>query len=542
MTHTIADLTAEALVANGIDTLYGLPGLQLDPFFDACYHRQDRLRLVHTRHEQGAAYMAMGAQIATGRPQAYAVVPGAGFLNSTGALSTAYAVHARVMALVGQIPSGAIGRGFGVLHEIPNELAVLQALTKQAATVADAGQAASDILNAFSALKNGPPRPVGLEVPMNLWRSATGADRALTAPVIPGPKFDQDQIVKAARLMAAAKSPMIVVGSGALDVSPQVRQLSATLSSPVVAFRNGQGVMSADADLHINMPTAHSLWPKVDLVIALGARLQSQAQSWGVDDDLKVIHITLDPEELGRIVTPDVGICADLADALPAVLAEIEGSETHRADWVNTVLDHKARTSAAIQAKLGAQIGWLDAIRAELPRNGILVDELTQVGYVSRFAFPVYEPRTFVSPGYQGTLGYGYATALGVAHARRDVPVVNFCGDGGALFTLNELATGVLHQIPLTTVIFTDGHFGNVRGLQRDQYQGRFIANDLANPDFVKYAEAFGAQGLRATTPEELRARLREGMANPAPTIIEVPVGEFASPWDYVLMPKNRGV
>lgn len=541
MTHTIADLTAEALVANGIDTLYCLPGLQLDPFFDACYHRQDRLRLVHTRHEQGAAYMAMGAQIATGQPQAYAVVPGAGFLNSTGALSTAYAVHARVLALVGQIPSGAIGKGFGVLHEIPDELAVLQALTKQAATITDAGRAAGDIESAFAALKNGPPRPVGLEVPMNLWRSATGADGAQAAPVLPGPAVDADKIAAAAKLIAAAKSPMIVVGSGALDVSPQVRHLSAALSAPVVAFRNGHGVMSADADLHITMPTAHALWPKTDLVIALGARLQSQAQSWGVDDDLKVIHITLDPEELGRIVTPDVGICADLADALPALLAEIEGDETPRAEWVDTVLDQKARMNAAIQSKLGAQIGWLDAIRAELLREGILVDELTQVGYVSRFAFPVYEPRTFVSPGYQGTLGYGYATALGVAHARRDVPVVNFCGDGGALFTLNELATGVLHQIPLTTVIFTDGHFGNVRGLQRDQYQGRFIANALANPDFVKYAEAFGAQGLRATTPEALRARLREGMAHPGPTIIEVPVGEFASPWEYILMPKNRG-
>ncbi|MEL7344607.1 MAG: thiamine pyrophosphate-dependent enzyme, partial [Pseudomonadota bacterium] len=321
-----------------------------------------------------------------------------------------------------------------------------------------------------------------------------------------------------------------------------VRRLSAAISAPVVAFRNGQGVMSHDADLHINMPTAHTLWPKADLVIALGARLQSQAQSWGVEDDLQVIHITLDPDELDRIVEADVGLCADLSDALPALLSAMEGREVARPDWVETVQAEKAAMGARIKDTLPEQISYLDAIRAELPRDGILVDELTQMGYASRFAFPVYEPRTFVSPGFQGTLGYGYATALGVAHARRDVPVVNFCGDGGALFTLNEIATGVLHHIPLTTVIFTDGHYGNVRGLQRDHYQGRFIANQLANPDFVKYAEAFGAQGLRATTPEELRARLREGMAHPGPTLIEVPVGEMASPWEFVLMPKNRGV
>lgn len=542
MTRTVAELAADTLIANGIDTLYCLPGLQLDPFFDACYHLQDGLKLVHTRHEQGAAYMAMGAQIATGRPQAYAVVPGAGFLNSTGALSTAHAVHARVLALVGQIPTGAVGKGYGVLHEIPDELAVMKALTKHAASVGSAVTASQTIETAFQSLTSGPPRPVALGIPMNLWRGNSGVAGTLTIHPPARPSIDEGQIQEAARLIASAKAPMIVVGSGALDTSHEVRQLSAALSAPVVAFRNGQGVMAGDAALHINMPTAHALWPKADLVIALGARLQSQAQAWGVDDALKVIHITLDPEELGRIVTPDVAICADLADALPSLLSCVDGHEVARPEWLSTVQSEKTGMGKRINEKLAEQIAYLSAIRAELPRDGILVDELTQMGYVSRFAYPVYEPRTFVSPGFQGTLGYGYATALGVAHARRDVPVVNFCGDGGALFTLNEIATGVLHDIPLTTVIFTDGHYGNVRGLQRDNYNGRFIANELANPDFVKYAEAFGAQGLRATTPDELRVKLREGMAHPGPTLIEVPVGEMASPWEFVLMPKNRGV
>ena len=542
MAQTVAELTVRSLISNGLDTLYCLPGFQLDPFMDACYDKRDKLRIMHTRHEQGAAYMAMGAQVATGRPQAYCVVPGAGFLNSTGALSTAHSIHSRVLALIGQIPADTIGKGFGVLHEIPDELGILARLTKKASTLGRAEDTDEILRGTWRALKSGPPRPVGLEIPVDLWKSDTGFAGELIVTADPGPAVDQDAVAKAARLMQSARSPLIVVGSGALDVSRDVRRLSEALSAPVVAFRNGQGVMSADAPLHVTMPVAHALWPKVDLVIGLGSRMQSQVMAWGTDGNLKIIHVTIDPNEIGRIRNPTVGLCADLGDALPALLSVLEGKEDKRDDWVETVLSERARVNSRISEKLAAQLAWLQAIRAELPRNGILVDEITQMGYVSRFGFPSYLPRTVVTPGYQATLGYGYATALGAADARRDVPVVNFCGDGGIMFTLNELATAVLHEIPLTTIVFSDGHFGNVRGLQRDHYQGRYIATDLANPDFVKCAEAFGAQGLRATTPDELRARLREGMAHAGPTLIEVPVGEFNSPWEFILMPRNRGL
>ena len=542
MTLTLAELTVRTLIANGIDNLYCLPGLQLDPFFDAAYDHQDKLAIIHTRHEQGAAYMATGAAIATGRPQAYCVVPGAGFLNSTAALSTALATHARVMALVGAIPKGAMGKGFGVLHEIPDGLSIMRGLTKHAEQVNSAQTAWNTIQSVVQELKSGPPGPVGLEVPTNLWNS----DSAMTAENLvvaasTGSKLDTDAVERAATIISKAKSPMIVVGSGALDSARQVSRLANLLNAPVVAFRNGQGVFSANEDLHISMPIAHKLWPKVDVAIGLGTRMQTQQMAWGTDEDLKIVHITNDPDEIGRIKEPTVGICHDLVDVLPALIAQLEANQTNRQDWVDTVRTAKAQVKKAIADKIGKQIEWLTAIRDVLPPEGILIDEMTQMGYVSRIAFPVYHPRTFISPGYQGTLGYGYATALGVAHARRDVPVVNFCGDGGALFTLNELATGMLHEIPLTTVIFADGHYGNVRGLQRDNYNGRFIASELSNPDFVKYAEAFGAQGMRATTPDELREKLAEGIAHPGPTLIEVPVGEFNSPWEFILMPKVRG-
>ena len=192
--------------------------------------------------------------------------------------------------------------------------------------------------------------------------------------------------------------------------------------------------------------------------------------------------------------------------------------------------------------KLAPQLAYLEAIRAELPEDGIFVDEVTQLGFAARLCLPVHKPRTFLSPGYQDNLGWGYATALGVQDARRDVPVVAISGDGGFLYTGNELATAVRHRIPLVNIVFTDGAFGNVRRIQEEHYGNRLIACDLANPDFVRYAESFGAAAERARNPSELRAALKRGFARrDGPTLIEVPVGPMPSPWEFIHMPPVRG-
>ncbi|MEC7211667.1 MAG: thiamine pyrophosphate-dependent enzyme, partial [Pseudomonadota bacterium] len=237
----------------------------------------------------------------------------------------------------------------------------------------------------------------------------------------------------------------------------------------------------------------------------------------------------------------DVGIHARLSDALPMLIRAVDQTADPSPDWTVRVADAKARRQAEYTERLGPQLEWLGAIRDALPRDGIFVDELTQTGYVSRFAFPSFHPRSFISTGYQGTLGYGFATALGVAHARRDVPVLSISGDGGALFTISELATAVHHNIPLTTVIFNDHAFGNVRRLQMDNYDSRLIASDLSSPDFISLAESFGAQGLLATSPNQLRAAIETALLYDGPSIIEVPLGEVPSPWDFVLMPRQRG-
>jgi acetolactate synthase-1/2/3 large subunit len=537
----IADLVAESLIANGIDQLYCLPGIQNDGFFDSLFDRTDRITPIQTRHEQGAAYMATGAALATGRPQAFCVVPGPGFLNTTAALSTAWAVNAPVLALAGQIPLGAQGKGHGLLHEIPDQFGILERLTKSSHRITGPEDAAATLQAAFRDLKSGRPRPVGLEIAVNLWgQHAAGNGDGLQVDPEAMPALDTDTIDRAASLIAAARSPMIVVGGGAQDDAEAVRRLASRIGAPVVAFRTGHGIVPDDEPLSIGMPVAHSLWADVDLVIGLGTRLQSQIMSWGQDDAMKVIHIDIDDAQIGRSAAVDVGINARLCDALPPLLTAVDSEADPNTGWLDRVADVKARRTAEYARHLGPQLAWLGAIRDTLPPEGIFVDELTQTGYVSRFAFPTYAPRTFISTGYQGTLGYGVATALGVAHARRDVPVVAISGDGGALFTITELATAVHHRIPLTLVIFNDHAFGNVRRLQIDNYDSRLIASDLSSPNFAALATSFGAQGLTASTPDDLRGALDIAMAHDGPSVIEVPVGELPSPWDFVLMPKVR--
>ena len=542
MPRNVAELAVEFLIQNGIDNLYCLPGVQNDPFFDALYDRREVLRPIQARHEQGAAYMALGAALATGQPQAFCLVPGPGFLNGCAALCTAYALNAPVFALIGQIPSGAIGKQFGLLHEIEGQLETLQSLTKHAERIIDAEQAVRQMTTVWSAMISGRPRPAGLEIPVDVWKQKLEVDsQDLVVGRDAGKSPDPDQLAEAATLIGQSKCPLIVVGSGAQNASSVVREFAAEITGGVIAFRTGHGVVRSDDLLSLSLPAGHALWSDCDLVIGLGTRLAIQKKDWGLDGNMKVIHIDVDRSSLDLISPADVPIEADLKDALPKLLAAVKGKQPRRTEWQEKIAATRSRFRAEFENELGPQLGWLAAIREALPEEGLFVDELTQIGYVSRFTFPVNHPRTFLSTGYQGTLGWGIATAIGAAHARRDVPVVSISGDGGALFTIAELATAVLHEIPVNIIVMKDNAFGNVRGIQRDQYGARYIASNLENPDFVKLAESFGVTSARANNPDELRSELDKALLNPGPNLIEVPVGEFPSPWKYVLLPKVRG-
>ncbi len=534
-----AEVTIRTMAANGLDTLYCLPGVQNDDFFDALVRSGNPLKPIHTRHEQATAYMALGAALASGKPQAYCVVPGPGFLNTTTPLATAQSLCAPVLAISGQIYEQYIGKGVGFLHEIPDQLGIMRTLTKWAGHIEGPQDAAAKSRAAFDELLSGVPGPVGLECGWNMWRSAAEVAFDDTPAVRRTPPLDHDAIKAAAKLMAGAKRPIILVGGGAQDASAEVTRLSARIQAPVVAYRTGQGVIDARNPFSHRFPAGHTLWKDVDVVIGIGTRLQHM-MDWGRDDAMKVIHLDINPSRIGRTCTPDVAIVADAAEGVAALLNALERIGDKPADRTDEMLALRARMDNEF-ARLAPQKAWIDAIRAELPEDGILIEELTQISYASRLLYPVYKPRTYLSTGYQGTLGWGYSTALGAKCAMPDRAVVAVHGDGGFMFNVQEMATAVAHNIGMVALVFNDNAYGNVKRIQQSNYEGRTVVSDLVNPDFVRLAESFGMRAERVTTPEALRPALKAAIKANAPALIEIPGGEFPDPWSYFFRKKARG-
>ena len=536
---TTGEATVATLIAHGFDTIYALPGVHNDHLFDALHQAGERLRVVHTRHEQGAAYMALGAALATGKPQAYSVVPGPGLLNSGAALLTAYGMNAPVLALIGQIPAARIGKGLGYLHEIRDQGGIIARLVDHASRIDAPAEAPAKVAKAIRSMHEGRPGPAALECAIDVW-GKRGAVAPIREPALPrGPRIDHDAVRAAARLLGRSKRVLIVAGGGAQDASAEVTLLSDLLQAPVMAYRRGRGVLDGRDPFSVTLPIGHDLWKQADAVLAVGTRL-NPLTAWGYDKTLTVVRVDADPEEPARYRKPNVALIGDAAPILRHLIEELPRFSRRRSPRREEMLERQAKLRQRL-AKLDPQLAFVEAIRRELPENGIYVDEVTQIGFAARLAFPVYRPRTFLSPGFQDNLGWGYATALGAQCARPDVPVLSINGDGGFLYTANEIATAIRHRIPLVAVVFNDGAFGNVRRIQQERFGNRVIASDLANPDFVKYAESFGAAGRRARNPDELGAALRLAFARPEPTLIEVPVGPMPSPWEFIHMPPVRG-
>lgn len=537
---TTAEAAVQTLLRHGLDTVYALPGLHNDPLFDAFFHVADRLRVIHPRHEQTAAYMALGAALATGKPQAFAVVPGPGLLNAGAALLTAYGMNAPVIGLVGQIPQADIDRGHGHLHEIHDQLGLVRHITKWAERIKSPQEAPNLVSQAVWQATSGRPRPVVLECALDTW--AKSAEVTIPDGPLPLPidSIDDEAIMTAAKILGAAERPMLVLGSGAIGASAEVAQIAETLEAPVCSYRRGRGVIPSSHRLAIDMPIGHRLWKECDAVLAIGTRLHIQHSQWGVDDKIKIVRLDIDPDEHDRFRKPDAAIVGDSATQLRALIAALPAHNRTRASRAQELAGHRAWLADRL-SRLEPQTSFLKAIRAALPEDGIFVDEVSQIGFASRVALPIEHPRTFLSPGYQDNLGWGFGTALGAKAAMPHKKVLAIAGDGGFLYQMGELATAARHNIAVVVVVFDNASFGNVKRIQQQRYGNRLIASDLANPDFVKLAESFGVAAFKANDARQLEAALHKAFALNAPALIHVPHGDVPSPWDLIMMPKVRG-
>lgn len=534
-----AEATVETLLRHGLDTVYALPGLHNDPLFDAFYHAAGKLRVIHPRHEQTAAYMALGAALATGKPQAFAVVPGPGLLNAGAALLTAYGMNAPVIGLVGQIPQADIDKGHGHLHEIHDQLGLVRHITKWAERIRSPQEAPTLVSEAIWHATTGRPRPVVLECALDTWAKAG----EITLPEAPLPRppesIDAEAIAAAAKILGAAERLVLVIGGGALEARAEVIRIAEMLEAPVISYRRGRGIVPSSHRLAVDLPVGHRLWKDADAVLAVGTRFFIQNGNWGIDPDLKVVRLDIDPDEHERFHKPDVELIGDAAPQLRALIAALPAHNRARASRAEELKGHRAWLDERL-SRLEPQRSFLKAIRAALPEDGIFVDEVSQLGFASRVALPIEQPRSFLSPGYQDNLGWGFGTALGAKAACPDKKVLAIAGDGGFMYQVGELATAVRHNLAVVVVVFDNGGFGNVKRIQQQRYGNRLIASDLQNPDFVKLAESFGVAAFKALDAAELEASLRKAFALNAPALVWVPHGDVPSPWDMIMMPRVR--
>ncbi len=534
--RTGGQLLVEALLAQGVTEVFGIPGVQLDAAVDALHARQDEIHFTCVRNEQAATYMADGYARSSGRVGVAMVVPGPGVLNALAGLATAYATGSPVLLVAGQIRSDQIGQGFGVLHELPDQTGVLERVTGWTGTARRAGDIPGLVAEAFRRLRSDRPRPVALEVPPDVL--AETVEDVAVAPRVEGVRTAPapDGIAEAARLLAAAQRPLIYVGGGvrASDASAELVALAEALEAPVLVSENGRGAIDARHRLALDSLALRTLRDDADLVLAVGSRFVSTFGTRMDTAGAPVVLVNSEAEHLGGVREPRLALHGDarasLAALLEALVALDAAPRPSREDelarargWVATRLE-----------EIAPQREYLSALRAVLPDDAVFVSEYTQIGYAASLCLPVHSPRGYIGPGYQGTLGFGFATALGAQTADPGRAVVSVNGDGGFSWTLQELSTARRYGLGVVAVVFRDGYYGNVRRIQRDSYGGRVFSSDLTNPDYPALAAAFGIASATVHTPAALADAVTAALAAREPVLIEVPVGEFPSPWHLI--------
>jgi acetolactate synthase-1/2/3 large subunit len=391
------------------------------------------------------------------------------------------------------------------------------------------------VAEAFAQATGGRPRPVALAMPWDVF-----TQRAPVRPAPPRspapPAVDLALVDQAAALLAGAKHPMIMVGGGARHAATEILELAEHLQAPVVSFRGGRGIVSDEHPLGLSCAVGFQRWAETDVLIGIGTRLELQWFRWpNQPAGLRVISVDIDPVQTRRI-KPDISVVADAKDGAAALVSALRAQGAAREPRLDEFTQLKQRMDKEFQ-RVSPHVQFLAAIRDVLPRDGYFVEEICQAGFASYFAFPVYEPQHFITCGPQGTLGFGFPTALGVQAAHPGKPVVSITGDGGFMFGVQDLATAVQYDLNLVTIVFNNDAYGNVWADQQRLFEGRTIGSELRNPDFVALAEAFGAAGLRASTPDELRTVLEAALAGGRPAVIEVPVPRKggATPWEFLM-------
>ncbi|HEU5227321.1 MAG TPA: thiamine pyrophosphate-binding protein, partial [Ktedonobacteraceae bacterium] len=514
--------------------------------YDAMREEQG-LRHILARHEQGAGFMADGYARIAGKPGVVCTITGPGVTNVMTPIADAYTDSIPLLAISTSLQRASKGHFRGELHGLKNQLGAVEAVAGWTRAVESVEEIPVALQEAFHVMYTGRPRGAYLEIPLDLL--STEAEVEIPTPTVhsaPLASPAQDEIIAAARLLSEAQRPLIIAGNGVTfaQANKQLVQLAELLQAPVLLGGKSHDVLATDHPLVITSRgyspnELRSLMENVDVALVVGSKLGAQRTNTSVLESGKtrtvktsdgslplpaqLIHIDIDPSEIGRNYPALVGIVADARLALEALL---EALHNHRptASRIDEVAPIKEAIRNRVRRSYGEALMLLDGVREGLPRDGIVVTDMTMLGYASAQYLPLYEPRTFIHASELCAIGCGLPLALGAQAAAPDKPVVALCGDGGFLLNVGELATAAQEKLPVITVIFNDATYTAVKSDQHRRFGSRYIATDLLAPDYVTVAEGFHIKGMRAEGPEALRDAISSAVRAAEPVLIEVPL------------------
>jgi acetolactate synthase-1/2/3 large subunit len=528
--RTCGEALVTLLETYGVEYVFGIPGVHTVELYRGL--ADSSIRHVTPRHEQGAGFMADGYARVTGKPGVCFIITGPGMTNIATAMAQAYADSIPMLVISSVNARSHLGNGDGRLHELPSQREVFDGLAAFSHTLLDAAELPQVLARAFAVFESARPRPVHIEIPLDVIVSPANAMKAAPAVHAAKPAAHPAALASAVDLLADARRPLILAGGGAAHAAVELRELAARLQAPVALTTNAKGLLP-DADPLLigstqSLPPTRAMIREADVVLAVGTELGETDYDvlfdGGFAIDGKLIRIDIDAQQVMRNARPDVAIVGDSRETLSALSTRLHEREVLPAspDWgaarVTAVRD---AIFANCDAAMRSQKRLIDTIVDALP-GVIIAGDSTSPVYAGNFLHDAPAPRSWFnsSTGY-GTLGYGLPAAIGAKLAARERPVVCLIGDGGLQFTLPELASAVEARVPVIVLLWNNFGYGEIRKYM-DQRDISPVGVDIYTPDFMALAKAFGCEAASVDDPQALDAQLRRAVSREVPTVIEV--------------------
>lgn len=526
---TVGRYVVELLAANGIDVVFGIPGVHTLELYRGL--ALTGMRHVLVRHEQNAGFAADGYARVTGRPAAAFVISGPGMTNALTAVAQAYSDSVPLIVIASAPVRASLGKGWGVLHELPDQLALGAGVSGLGRNASSAEDVRDHLRAIFASFQAGRPRPAYLQIPLDLLAEPTDLRAERFARLDARPKPAQEAIDRANDALAAAKRPLIIAGGGAREAADTLLRLVEILDGYLVMTTAGKGLLPEGhpANLGASLPyrETQELVASADVIVAVGTELSETDFYTGTRLPIagRLIRIDLDRTKLADHYGAEFPVWGDAGASLEGILAGLRKRQGWRTA-AGPAANHRAKIEQSLQGRARARLNALTAIRASVPAEGVVFSDQTQIAYLGNYAYAADRPGSWFHPCGYGALGFALPAAIGGKIAQPERAIVALAGDFGLQFTLQELMTAVELGLSLPVVVWNNSALGQIR----DDMQAAGIPPlgvVALNPDFVAVARAFGAEGLRATGPEELTEGIRRALTRKGPTLIEAAEEDF---------------